>query len=58
MWECPDYFEINGQGILEFCPQGLKSEGNRYQNIYQNGYLLGNPMNLANGEFNVIHFKN
>lgn len=57
MWECPDYFEINGQGILEFCPQGLKSEGNRYQNIYQNGYLLGNPMNLANGEFQCYPFQ-
>ena len=24
MWECPDYFELDGQGVILFCPQGLK----------------------------------
>lgn len=40
MWECPDYFELQGQKVLSFCPQGLKPETFRYQNIYQSGYLL------------------
>lgn len=23
MWECPDYFEIDGKGFLSTCPQGM-----------------------------------
>ncbi|OMP68356.1 glycoside hydrolase family 32 protein [Domibacillus epiphyticus] len=42
MWECPDYFTINGQGILVFSPQGLAPDGDKYHNIYQSGYCLGN----------------
>lgn len=41
MWECPDYFHLNGKDILLFCPQGIESEDNTYQNIYQSGYLIG-----------------
>lgn len=51
MWECPDYFELEGRGILLFSPQGLSPEGDCYQNIYQTGYLVGAPLNLANGDF-------
>nr|WP_051527031.1 glycoside hydrolase family 32 protein [[Eubacterium] cellulosolvens] len=40
MWECPDYFEIDGHKILGICPQGLEPEKYRYQNIYQSGYWL------------------
>lgn len=43
MWECPDYFEFDGQGILICCPQGLKSEEYSFQNIYQAGYF---PLDL------------
>lgn len=43
MWECPDYFELDGQGILICCPQGLKSEEYSFQNIYQAGYF---PLDL------------
>ncbi len=38
MWECPDYFEIDGMTVLSICPQGVESEEYRYQNIYQSGY--------------------
>ncbi|MCO4326299.1 sucrose-6-phosphate hydrolase [Staphylococcus agnetis] len=41
MWECPDYFQLNGKDILLFCPQGIDSEDNAYQNVYQSGYLVG-----------------
>ncbi|RBW70795.1 glycoside hydrolase family 32 protein [Bacillus taeanensis] len=44
MWECPDYFELDGKGVLIFSPQGIQSEEDRYQNIYQSGYVLGDPM--------------
>lgn len=51
MWECPDYFELDNQGVLLFSPQGLAAEGDQYHNIYQTGYLIGSPLNTATGEF-------
>lgn len=39
MWECPDYFPLDGMNILAVCPQGVESEGIRYQNLYQCGYF-------------------
>ena len=40
MWECPDLFELDGEKVLSFCPQGLEAEKERFQNIYQSGYSL------------------
>lgn len=57
MWECPDYYELNGRGILQFCPQGLATAGNHYQNIYQNGYLIGELLDLATGNFACGDFQ-
>ncbi|MDE6476022.1 MAG: sucrose-6-phosphate hydrolase [Erysipelotrichaceae bacterium] len=48
MWECPNYFEIGDKGIFLFSPQGLKPEGNRYCNIYQTGYVIGNKLSKNN----------
>ncbi|GGN92400.1 glycoside hydrolase family 32 protein [Saccharibacillus kuerlensis] len=56
MWECPDYFELDGTGVLLLCPQGLEPEGDRFRNIYQSGYLLGSPLNTATREFNHGEF--
>ena len=39
MWECPDYFPLDGAEVLLLCPQGLP--GPAYPNLYSNGYLLG-----------------
>ena len=41
MWECPDYFSLDGADLLFFCPQGLPAAGENYKNLYQCGYLLG-----------------
>ncbi len=41
MWECPDYFELEDQGVVIFSPQGLVASGDHYQNIYQSGYVIG-----------------
>jgi len=54
MWECPDYIELDGQGILIFSPQGIEGA-----NIYQSGYVLGQPLDLdalrfAGGEFQEL----
>lgn len=40
MWECPDYFEMDGEKILSVSPQGLTREEFRFQNIYQSGYFI------------------
>lgn len=45
MWECPDLFELDGEKILSYCPQGLPAEPERFQNLYQSGYSI-----LTNGE--------
>ncbi|XP_050299325.1 sucrose-6-phosphate hydrolase-like isoform X2 [Anthonomus grandis grandis] len=41
MWECPDFFTINGKQILVVSPQGIKQDGFNYQNLYQTGYFVG-----------------
>lgn len=41
MWECPDFFELDGEHVLLFSPQGMKPEGDRYQNLFQTGYVTG-----------------
>lgn len=51
MWECPDYFELDNQGVLVFSPQGLEAKGDYYQNIYQSGYLLGSKLDVSNRSF-------
>ncbi|XP_053600551.1 sucrose-6-phosphate hydrolase-like [Plodia interpunctella] len=42
MWECPDFFEIDGKFVLLFSPQGVKPQGDKYNNLYQTGYIVGN----------------
>ena len=40
MWECPDFFSLEGQEVLSVSPQGLTREEFRFQNIYQSGYFI------------------
>ena len=53
MWECPDYFDLDGKGVLIFCPQGLNGSGNKFQNIYQTCYLTGDKLSLPDTNFNA-----
>ena len=39
MWECPDYFKVEGRPVFAFSPQGIEAEEYRFENIYQSGYL-------------------
>ena len=39
MWECPDYFELDGQGFLSLSPQGLPHGTYTCQNVYQSGHF-------------------
>ncbi|MGP7818005.1 glycoside hydrolase family 32 protein [Niallia sp. 01092] len=50
MWECPDFFELDGKYVLLFSPQGMEAEENRYQNLFQTGSLIGD-YNYETNEF-------
>lgn len=59
MWECPDFFTLNGQSILIFSPQGLPAQADgRYANLFQTGYLCGTydsaTHTLQHGEFQEL----
>ncbi|MBP1917117.1 beta-fructofuranosidase [Lederbergia galactosidilyticus] len=41
MWECPDFFALDGKDILIVSPQGLQAEPFKYENLYQSGYFIG-----------------
>ncbi|KOB75473.1 Fructosidase [Operophtera brumata] len=41
MWECPDFFPMDGYYVLMFSPQGIEPQGDRYRNLYQAGYIVG-----------------
>lgn len=41
MWECPDFFELDGKFVLLFSPQGVTPQGDQYKNLYQTGYIIG-----------------
>ncbi|KRM95075.1 hypothetical protein FC19_GL002168 [Liquorilactobacillus aquaticus DSM 21051] len=40
MWECPDYFELNGKKILLLSPQGIAAEHGMFKNNHQTGYFI------------------
>ncbi|XP_047023362.1 sucrose-6-phosphate hydrolase-like [Helicoverpa zea] len=42
VWECPDFFELDGKYVLLFSPQGMQPIGDKYKNLFQTGYLVGN----------------
>lgn len=42
MWECPDFFKLAGKDILLLSPQGIEAQGQKYLNLFQTGYFVGN----------------
>lgn len=56
MWECPDFFELDGQFVFLFSPQGMDAEDEQYLNLYQNGYVVGD-FDYETFEFNRNSFK-
>lgn len=48
MWECPNYFEIGDKGIFLFSPQGVPPEGDKFRNLYQTGYVIGDKISKNN----------
>ena len=55
MWECPDFFPLNGEDVLLCSPQGLQPVGDRFLNENQTGYFVGNYDELS-GEFERNRF--
>ena len=51
MWECPDFFELGGADVLLVSPQGIEKNGDKYNNLYQTGYFIGD-YDWKNNEFN------
>lgn len=41
MWECPDFFELAGKDVLLLSPQGIEADGQKYLNLFQTGYFVG-----------------
>lgn len=41
MWECPNFAQLDGKDLLIFSPQGIDREKYGFDNIDNNGYLLG-----------------
>lgn len=58
MWECPGLFELDGNDVLIFSPQGLEKEEFKYQNIYQSGYIIGSldydTLKFSHGDFKEL----
>ncbi|WP_141430998.1 glycoside hydrolase family 32 protein [Bacillus sp. 03113] len=58
MWECPDFFELDGKSVLLFSPQGMEPEGDSYQNLFQTGSLIGDydyeTNTFAHGSFTEL----
>ncbi|WP_318615141.1 sucrose-6-phosphate hydrolase [Sporosarcina sp. YIM B06819] len=57
MWECPDYFELEDQGVVIFSPQGLAASGDHYQNIYQSGYVIGEKLDMQQNKLRHGDFQ-
>lgn len=55
MWECPDLFSQDNKDVLLICPQGIQPQGEKYRNIYQAGYFLG-EMDYQNSTFHAGSF--
>lgn len=56
MWECPDFFELDGRYVLLCSPQGIEREEDRYLNLFQTGYLIGD-YDYANNDFQHGEFR-
>lgn len=56
MWECPDYFELDGRDVLVFSPQGVEADGHDYYNIYNVIYVIGH-LDIENLEFRIENYQ-
>ena len=55
MWECPDYFEVDGTKILSASVQGLTGGEWKDRNVYQSGYFTVDGDIL--GEYSLSDYR-
>ncbi|MDR3593390.1 glycoside hydrolase family 32 protein [Clostridium sp.] len=41
MWECPDFFKLDGSDIMIISPQEVKAKGLKFHNGHNTAYLIG-----------------
>ncbi len=52
MYECPDYFELDDNGIIAFSPQGItNTKEAEFQNVHSVVYSIGSKLDLNNAQF-------
>lgn len=56
MWECPDFFELNGKHILLFSPLGMDVKEGNYSDHQQTGYVIGD-FDYDSNKFKYGEFK-
>ena len=60
MWECPDFFNLDGKDILVISPQEVKADKNKFHNGNNTAYLIGKYDKKNNSfereDYNVIDF--
>lgn len=56
MWECPDFFNLEGKDILLFSPQGIKASPKEHRNLYNLGYFVG-KLDYSTGKYERGEFK-
>ncbi|WP_297077095.1 sucrose-6-phosphate hydrolase [uncultured Enterococcus sp.] len=56
MWECPDFFELDGSAVLLLSPQGIEACGKEYLNLFQTGYFVG-TLNESDMTYTHKEFK-
>ena len=56
MWECPDFFHLNGKDVLLFSPQGIKESPKAHLNLYNLGYFVGD-LDYTTGKYHRGEFK-
>ena len=57
MWECPDFFTLNGKRVLMFPHRGCRPKGSATANLFQSGYLIGRVANRAAVLFATAKFR-
>ncbi|SDW08138.1 beta-fructofuranosidase [Marinococcus luteus] len=58
MWECPNYFEDHGHGVLIFSPQGeMPKTKYDYNNVFSSVYAVGNPMDKKTMFFDAVEYQ-
>lgn len=52
VYECPDFFQSNGEDIVLASPQNLPQDGNKYENVHSNIYIHG-KLDFKTGGFHM-----